>query len=298
MLSGDFPSGLPVSSLLWNEKYAWRPPRPRRLYVAVGDPVLQDRVYRALTGVADEILNVASLARLDRIAEVSKERAVIVLGSRSQAGEVTADELEAFRLRHPLVHLVLCLARGDPVRARAHVMIRAGVDCLVWLDATERDVELRREVATRFDHALPPAVQAVFHYQNWSRAAAMESGVARNAYRPVYAGTLPRSAAPNALSVSDFLFIDRKTAYRDAKSLGWRDVQQLIDTGRLLHVGAELEGPFAPVMFLVKSLCFKSPGALHQFLMRHARMTPHALLDAGPLLVALKLWVRRGMVGP
>ncbi len=159
----------------------WSDPRPARVCIAVGDPLLRQQVCRALRGVPAVVVVVHGLDEVPGLATLDSERLVVLVGTHTDRGRLTGDELIAFRHRHPLAHVVLCIGREPLSRGRAAEFATASIDDL-WLAGTGEE-DLREQVLRRLEHVLPASLAGLLRYAHWSRGCAEESWCARNAYR-------------------------------------------------------------------------------------------------------------------
>lgn len=206
----------------------WRPQRPRRVCVAIGDASVRSRVCRALNGVG-EVLEVAGLEDVGSLERLPDERVVVVVGSRTERGAITPDVLKAFRRRDTLANVVLCLTSDDPLKRRVAAFAAAGADRFVWLVGPDQDAQLREDVSQRLEHALPPMLTTSIPRERWSRPAVVESWCARNAYRPLHVDSPLISGEGHGSTIAAHFCINRKTVYLRAARLGWKNAEELID---------------------------------------------------------------------
>lgn len=273
--------GLPLSGFL--QDAVPRADRPTRIIVG-GDETMRRHTLDALRGAADSLegLPISELGRLTHYASVER-RLVVVVTSRSDEVNTTVHAIRALRARHPLAQIVPFLSGPRPSLSQLVSLARSGGDTVVSEGSDNQTDLLRRQVIERVRHILPSAVAQLVAPRRSSPVAAFEAWCLRNAYQPL-----------QVESVSAFFGVSRKTLYRNARALGWRNVEQLLRSARVLHIAAELDRRISTAEAIARELRFGSGAAVHKAIKRSTGTTLSGLREEGAVVVVLAGWPLRG----
>lgn len=255
--------------------------RRTRICIAVGDAALRDLIHSALSGVARDLVDAASLddAALRR---QDDEALLVIVGSQVGASHLTCYALADMRSREPLVPIWLCVSHRDPLLRRLSELARAGADRVIAMDDLCVASSLRDLAAAALKHVLPASLGLAVNVSIGSRGAAIELWCARSGYVPL-----------RESDIAVHFGCDRSTILRNVKKEGWISVEHLIRTSRLIHVAAALNETNLTVTAVARSLCFGSPESLHVLVKRVTELSPLELRFRGALPLILRLWKQR-----
>lgn len=244
------------------------------------DPQRGRDMARTLANVADRPAGMTARAAAAAVHTKSSPQfrgVSIVLAPED--GRVSPTLIEELRRPDALAHIITY----SPAMPRGYhraALARAGVDAFVVEDRTGNPQHLGLELTRRLKHVLPRRVaDAVCGTRNATNALALEGWCLRNAFRPL-----------QVAMIADHFSIDRKTAYRHARTLGWKDAETLIAVARAVYVALYLADTLLDGVSIAKRLQFPDPPSLHHFTQRMFGSTPLTLRFHDPLMTAMALW--------
>lgn len=259
-------------------------------YVGIGDSGLRMEILRAANHLAISFVTVSAPTDLPLPEEERTVRRLLLLGSRFGDGDLTAASVRAFRERDPLLPIVLCTLRRDPIKYRLAELCRAGLDQLLFIDdasSASRDAssasrDIAWQLSNRFTHILPQCCSPELSYPIPQMGALTESWCVRNAFHHLLVHDVARHFR-----------IHRTTALRHLRETGWRSTEILIAHARLLHVARWLDDTSCTVERIAGLLAFAEPSALHHLVRSLTNTTPLALREKGAVMTVHHLWHTR-----